>query len=109
MHEHPFRSDSTPLTEVQRELRKSVLKQIENEPESFLMKDWELHHYQYGGCQTTRCLCGWAEALTYGNVSNVRTSDQHENEGIRLLGLTCGEYYNGDGNRNPALFYTDDD
>lgn len=110
----PFRNPETPLTFEQLELRKQVLKQVENEPDSFDMNSWEQvfsdgerEIYQSDGrtrtvCGTTRCLGGWA--IHFAGESS-RNIDAPRNRGIKLLGLTPDEYFiPGVG----GLFYTSD-
>ena len=89
-----FRDRHTDLTEGQLELRKRVLHQVETEPETFCMLDWEIG----GGCRTTRCIAGWAQFLARGEVTGTV-----EDDAIGLLGLTEAEY-NPRG-ENCALFY----
>jgi hypothetical protein len=86
-----FRDPETPLTPEQRELRKAILKQIENDPVTFSMDSWEKSPF-YPTCKTTRCIEGWAEFIANGEVIDGSDGDR-EQMGIELLGLTRDEYH----------------
>lgn len=121
---HIFRHPDVKLTFAQLELRKRVLKQVENEPEAFDMNYWEwmedeeeLRRLQEAGqpCGTTRCLAGWALFESGGKVPTgyhpFVSRPNAEIDGIRVLGLTEDEYYGSEDDgwyaedRCDGLFY----
>lgn len=116
----PFRDPAVPLAPEQLELRKRVLKQIEYDPESYDMGDWERIYWErsYSPCRTTRCIAGWAQYLARGEVNMRGTARRGIPDvtwdAIRLLGLTAAEFGTDDPDDRwfgPAagLFYLDDE
>jgi hypothetical protein len=105
--DYAYRDPAVPLTEDQLLLRKKVLHQVETEPETFYMGDWE----REGSCGTTRCIAGWAQFLARGQVcyfGNEQGLPDVEEDAIELLGLTENEYA-GDPAAGSGLFYTSND
>lgn len=106
-HTGTFRNPTVPLTEMQKWLRKRVLRQAVKEPATFNMTSWE------NDCDTTRCIAGWAQFLVEGTVT---PGTECGRAAVDLLGLTAEEYY-GAGNalasyraqyneRDNGLFFT---
>ena len=104
-----FRDRHTDLTEGQLLLRKQVLHQVETEPETFCMLDWEIG----GGCRTTRCIAGWAQFLARGRCTvddDGVSSKDVQDDAIALLGLTEAEFDPpGNNEADEQLFYLNDE
>lgn len=106
-----FRTPETKLTWEQLDLRKRVLKQIENEPDSFDMLHWEVidgysteRQVRVRTCGTTRCLAGWA--LHEAGQPVIHPDAHPDARAWSVLGLTYDEY-RAEG--NDGLFYLPED
>ena len=116
----PYRDPEVPLAPEQLELRKRVLKEIENDPAAFSMSSWEANYHSfnlrtraYDVCTTTRCIAGWAQFLARGRCTaddDGVSSEDLENDAIALLGLTEAEFDPpGNDQADDQLFYMNDD
>lgn len=102
----PFRMPWEPLTAEHLEARRQVLKQAENEPDSFAMGSWEdADAVTKTGCTTTRCMAGWAQFFLRGEVDLWSV----ERDAVRAMGLSEAEYYGDDTPWPGPLFYMSDE
>jgi hypothetical protein len=111
--ELPFRDPDTELTDEQRFLRRETLAEIETEPGSFDMGDWE-HAWNDkpdDQCKTTRCIAGTVQWIRRGRVyadgDPALAIPDAASDGVALLGLSEQEFY-ARGNRD-GLWYTDNE
>lgn len=102
-----FRQPGEPLTAEHLETRWKVLKQAENEPDSFRMGWWESDEYDDTGseCSTTRCIGGWAQFFLRGQVI-LKLVDR---DAVEALGLSEDEYYGDDTPWPGPVFFLSDE
>lgn len=99
----PFRDPAVPLAPEQLELRRQVLKEVENDPAAFCMSTWV--SFSRSACRTTRCLAGWTLFLADGRLDRLLRAQGYHDRAIALLGLTREEFNGPDG----GLFYASEE